>query len=562
VGLKYKWKKRPYAHQVLAVKKLLENGWGGALLMEPRTGKTKVVIDYASILHLAGRVNRVLVFCPVSGLGVWEEQIEENCPVPYRITIWDRKTRRGRMRRGSRVQPDLPRYGDDVLDFVIMNYDALSTVGAIIPQKLQICRVKGCGRTEEGHFPISAMKPKPHQFRPGPIRSFSKHPETGEIKRSRRRGGRYTIKNQIKSWQPQLIVLDESHRIKQPTARKTTALVSLRDIPDYRVIMTGTVVTKKKRVFDVYAQWQFLNPDRFGDLTFAEFKHRYGRWIRRNGWEQWIRNINETDLHRKIHRDAFSITREECYDLPPQTLEKIPVELEESADIYDRMAETMVAKIKTGEVTEASIKLVQGMRLRQITSGLARTIPSDAYPKGRLVQIGTEKLRAWRDRLEDLMEADEKVVVGALWTADIARLKAICTKMKVPVFVIRGGMKKDDHTAAWRGFAKVDGGAVFIGQPAAASEAIDLSCASIMQWFSLTPSWVNFRQFSDRIALSDKPTFHEFFLARGTVDELLFETLQQDGDIGKAMITSPERLLRVSGMKLLTQYDLPYMMDE
>lgn len=519
--MKYRWKKRPYHHQVAAVKKLISTGWGGALLMEPRTGKTKVVVDYAAILHQAGKVNRVLIFCPVSGLGVWEEQIADNCPVPYRLTIWDRRTRRGRMRRGNRVRPDLPRFGDDVLDFVIMNYDALSTAGAVI------------GRDPEGN-----------------------------IRRSRRRGGRFDIKRQVISWQPQLMVLDESHRIKSPSARKSTMIHSLQKVPDYRVIMTGTVVTKKKRIFDIYSQWRFLNPERFEDLTFAEFKSQYGRWLNKNGYQKWLRNINERDLHRKIHLDAFSITREECYDLPQQTSIKIPVELEESANIYDQMAEEMVARIRTGEITEASIKLVQGLRLRQITSGLARILPSDDYPQGRLVQIGTEKLRAWRDRIEDLMEADEKVVVGALWKADIARLKTICLKMKIPTFVIRGGMKREEHVAAWKGFAQIPDGAVFIGQPAAASEAIDLSSASIMQWFSLTPSWVNYRQFSDRIALSERPTFHEFFLATGTVDELLYETLLQDGDIGKAMITSPERLLRVSGMESLTRHSLPYMIDE
>lgn len=505
---KYKFKKKPYAHQVEGLKFLLSTGWGGALLMEPRTGKTKIVIDYASILHTRGKVNRVLIFCPVSALGVWEEQIAENCPYPYRITIFDRKTRRGRLRKGIRVRAELPRYGDDVLDFVIMNYDALSTPGRVIGKSVD----------DEGNT---------------------------TVRRSRSRGGRYDIKRQVKTWQPQLMVLDESHRIKSPSARKTTMLYTLRDVPDYRVIMTGTVVTKKKRIFDIYSQWKFLNPDRFADMTFAEFKSKYGRWINRNGYQQWIRNINEKDLHTQIHFDSYSVTREECYDLPKQTSQIIPVELEESASVYDQMAEDMVAKIRSGEITEASIKLVQGLRLRQITSGITRTIPSADHPRGRLVSVGTEKLRAWRDRIEDLMEADEKVVVGALWKADILRLRQVCQRMKIPTYVIQGGMTKQAHVDAWKGFAKITGGAVFIGQPAAAGEAIDLSSASIMQWYSLTPSWVNFRQFSDRIALSDRPTFHEFFLATGTVDELLYETLQQDGDIGKAMITSPERLLRI-----------------
>lgn len=536
--LKYRWKRRPYEHQLAAVKKLLSTGFGGALLMEPRTGKTKVVIDYMSILHMAGKINRVIVFGPVSSMGVWEEELKDNCPVDYRLTVWDRKTRRGRKRQGVLIAGELPRYGDDVLDIVIVNYDALSTAGRIVPWKLWTCSV--CGATD--HLETKRYHTEPYDFEQ---RSYNKHPNTGEIKRSRTRGGRYDIKKKLKVWQPQLIVLDESHRMKNPTARKTTAILSLQEIPEYRVLMTGTVVTKKKRMFDIYSQWKFLNPDRFGEMTFSEFKNTFGKWTQRNGYPQWLRAQNTDRLHKLIHQDSFSITRDECYDLPKMTPQPIYVDLEESGEIYDKMAEEMVAKIRTGEITEASIALVQGMRLRQITSGHTRTTPSEQYPEGRVALIGSEKLRAWVSRIEDLMEMDEKVVVGALWRPDILRLQKQCQRLKIPYFTIQGGMNKDQHTAAWKGFQKVSDHAVFIGQPAAASEAIDLSTAAIMQWFSLTPSWVNFKQFNDRIALSGKPTFQEYFLARGTVDELLLETLKEDGNIGKKMITSPERLLRL-----------------
>ena len=143
------------------------------------------------------------------------------------------------------------------------------------------------------------------------------------------------------------------------------------------------------------------------------------------------------------------------------------------------------------------------------------------------------------------MEADEKVVIGAVFKADMLRLEALARKLKVPYFVIKGGVKQADRDRAPREFKKVNGGAIFIGQPSAAGEAIDLSAASILQWYSLPSSWVQFKQFSDRIALSDKPTFHEFYLARNTIDEIRYETLLEDGDIGKKMIQSPERLLRL-----------------
>jgi SNF2 family DNA or RNA helicase len=485
---------------VLALKKLLANGWGGALLMEPRTGKTKVAIDYMSILHMSKGVNRVLMIGPVVAIEVWKEQLKDNCPFPYRLTIWDSK---------GRKQQELPSYGKDILDIVLMNYDALSTPGKLYVNK------------------------------------------NGDKVRSKTRGGRYEVKEKIKRWQPQLIILDESHRIKSPSAKKSTALHSLGPIAEYRLILTGTVVTKSKRLYDVYSQWKFLNPQRFAGTNFADFKARYGRWVQKDNYQQWLGTRNEDELHAKVHLDAFSITREECYDLPAETKQIIPVPLEESAKLYDQMAEDMVARIHTGEITEASIRLVQRLRLQQITSGITKTSPTLEHPQGRLVVVGEEKLRMIGERLEDLLEADEKVVIGALFKADIARLQAMVQKMGAPVFTIHGGVKMADRARAPQAFSKTRGGAVFIGQPAAAGEAIDLSAASILQWYSLPSSWVNFRQFSDRIALSEKPTFHEFYLAAGTVDFLMYETLMEDGDIGKKMIQSPERLLRL-GVDSLT----------
>lgn len=475
--------------------------------MEPRTGKTKVAVDYISILHTAGKANRVLIVGPVVSIQVWKQELEDNCPVPYRLTIWNSK--------GRKTQ-DLPPYGQDILDIVVMNYDALST-----PGKFRV-------------------------HRSGPNKGKPILDEGGAKLRSKSTGGRYEIRKKLKRWGPQVIVLDESHRIKSPSAKKSTALHSLGPLADYRLILTGTVVTKSKRLYDIYSQWRFLNPERFEGMNFKDFKQEYGRWVQQDRYEKWLGARNEDHLHAKIHEDSFSITREECYDLPKVTSQVIPVPLEESAKLYDEMAEDMVARIHTGEITEASIKLVQGLRLQQITSGITKTSPTKLHPEGRIIEIGSEKLRIIEDRLEDLMEADEKVVIGALFKDDIRRLIQLCEKrLKVPVFTIHGGVKHRERDAAPAGFRKVKGGAVFIGQPAAAGEAIDLSCASILQWYSLPQSWVNYRQFSDRIALSDKPTFHEYYLATGTIDFLRYETLLEDGDIGKKMIQSPERLLRL-----------------
>lgn len=493
---KYKFKTKPYRHQVAALKKLLENGWGGALLMEPRTGKTKVCIDYASILHQKGHVNRVLVVCPAAIIDVWVDEFKVHCPFKARITVWDRK---------GRKKVDLPPWGQDILDVVILNYDAFSTPG------------RATGRREDG-----------------------------SIKRSRK-GGRYELSRQFKAWQPQLIVLDESHRIKSTSARKSQTIRRLGPVAPYRVIATGTAVTKAKRVFDLYSQWKFLNPEsplvKGHDL--ASFKERFGKWTNRNGYPQWLGERNSKTLHRLVHAESFAVARDECFDLPPAFPDQIiHVELEESAGVYDEMAEEMVAKIKSGEVTEASIKLVQNLRFAQITSGIAKTAPTPQYPDGRLVRIGSEKLRVLEDLLVDWFDQEEKLVICARFRGDISSIAALCRKLKVEPQVLVGGQDRESRTKAIKDFREKAGPAAFVMNPQAGSEGIDLRTASTMVWYSLTQSFVNYTQARDRIALSGKANRYVFLLARGTYDELQYEALQEDRDVVQMVMASPDRLLR------------------
>lgn len=499
--MRYRFKTKPYKHQKAALYKLLENGFGGALLMEPRTGKTKVCIDYASILHEAGKVDRVLVVCPVSVIDVWVHELYVHCPEDYRITVWDRE---------GRKEIDLPKWGSGKLEIVLLNYDAFSTPGAVT------------GRDDEGN-----------------------------LIRSKKRGGRFEINKKLKTWQPQLIILDESHRIKSPSAKKATALVRLGPVADYRVIATGTAVTKKKRVFDLYMQWKFLNPDSplVRGMTSADFKERFGQWTKRNGYPQWLRERNPKTLHRLVHAESFAVTRDECYDLPaayPPQLIHVP--LEESAQAYDEMAEEMIARIRSGEVTEASIKLVQMLRLSQLTSGIAKTSPTEEHREGRLVRVGSEKLRVLDEFFEDWFDQGEKIVVCARFRADIISIAKLVAKRKVHYEVLMGGRGKAgnrrERTAAIERFRVSPGPAVFVMNPEAGALGIDLRTASTMVWYSLTNSYVNYTQALDRIALSGKANRFYYLLGKGTYDELQYASLQDDADVVKAIMASPDILRR------------------
>src|SRR3546814_6665301 len=95
---------------------------------------------------------------------------------------------------------------------------------------------------------------------------------------------------------------------------------------------------------------------------------------------------------------------------------------------------------------------------------------------------------------------------------------------------------------AIREFRQWDDAGIMVVQPQAASLGIDLSTSSKMIWYGLIPSYVDYTQCCDRIALSRNSTTFVYLLAEGTVDEMLMETLQADHDIAQMIITHPEKL--------------------
>jgi len=68
--MNYKFKTKPYAHQITA----LEKSWNKetyAYFMEMGTGKTKVLIDNLAMLYDKGKVNGALIVAPKGVVGTW-----------------------------------------------------------------------------------------------------------------------------------------------------------------------------------------------------------------------------------------------------------------------------------------------------------------------------------------------------------------------------------------------------------------------------------------------------------------------------------------------------------
>lgn len=485
---KYRFKTRPYRHQHQAVKRLLDQGYGGALLMEPRTGKTKTTIDWLCALAQRGEIDRAIIVAPNRVLGVWVQEFAVHAPIPYHLTVWDSKARKG----NHRITPVSGHYP---LEVVVVNYDAFASPG----------RKTASGRRSKA-------------------------------------SGRFKYRSLLRAWvdgKPCAGILDESHKIKSPSGRAANLIVSMHSDFSHRLILTGTPVTKAKRAFDVYMQWKFLNPQRFSHLpTVSEFKSHYGRWEHTGSFPVYKGPRNIEELRELMAEDAIIVRREDCFDLPPREdlVHWVPLK-GETKKAYDEMAAEMITFLENGATAEASIALVQNLRLQQITSGFVTD------ETGIVHRLGFEKLDALRSRLEMLWDNEEKVVVAARWVADLDAIQDVAADIGFEVYAVRGGLKREETDQNVKKFKETNNPAVMVIQPSAASLGIDLSQASTMIWMSHVLSWVDFSQACDRIALSRHSTTFVHIIASKTVDEGIVQTLNDDGDLADAIMANPRAML-------------------
>ncbi len=485
-----------------------KRGLGAAFLFEPRTGKTKTTIDTICALNIKYGTRKVLIVCPNRIMGVWVQEIAAHAPVPIQTIVWDAKARKN----------PIPRM-DSAFDMqvLITNYETFSTPGR---------------RTASG--------------------------------RRSKANGRFKHRQLIRKWIDDDIhaaaVLDEGHKIKSPSGSAANMIVTMRDDFRYRLHLTGTPITKAKRAADAYMQWLWINPDRFAHWpTHDDFRNGTGVWTTKADIPIWRRERPQgmAILERGIHADGMVVHRADCFDLPERLPDRIiPVKMTAAtARAYDDMAAEMVAELESGDVAEARIPLTVTLRLSQITGGyvgiqephptnedkfISRAVPTDASPR-----YVPDKLRALRELFEEeTIERDEAVIVCARFAADLNAIESLCTALELPRWSIRGGMTRSATDDALKAFKRTDGARVMVVQPSAGGMGLDMSAAPEMIWYSLIPSWVDFRQMMDRNALNQHGTRATFLICPDTVDQVLYDTLQEDGDVADTIMRHPRALLR------------------
>ena len=306
--MKYKFRLKPYKHQLTA----LEKSWNKqtyAYFMEMGTGKTKVLIDNMSMLYDKGKVDGALIIAPKGVVKTWYEQ-ELPAHLPEHIEnvtiLWQ-----SNINKKQQEKLDSLFEIETALHILVMNVEAFSTDKG----------VKFATKFLNSHRTLMAV--------------------------------------------------DESTTVKTPTAKRTKNIIDLGKYAKYKRILTGSPVTKNPLdlysqcefldpyLLDFTSYYAFRN-------RYAEMKtmHIRGRSIQ---VVNEFKNLGE--LSDTLGNFSYRVLKEDCLDLPDKIFTKRHISLTpDQFKVYQQMKKQAIA-VLNGKVTSTMTVLTQLMRLHQITCG-------------------------------------------------------------------------------------------------------------------------------------------------------------------------------------------------
>jgi len=309
--MNYKFKTKPYAHQLTALEKSWDKTEYG-YFMEMGTGKSKVLVDNMAMLYDKGKINGAVIVAPKGVYRNWySQEIPNHLPshIQPKMVLWTALT----SKKKDKEYQTLFETGHD-LHILIINVEALSTKkGLDFAAKFMRC----------------------HKT---------------------------------------MLAIDESTTIKNQNAKRTKSILALGKEATYRRILTGSPVTKSPLDlytqcgflnsyllgFDSF--YAFRN--RYANMIDRNFG---GRRV------QLIGSYKRLDeLADKLKGFSYRVLKDDCLDLPDKVYVRREVDLtDEQSKAYSTMKSAALALLK-GKMATAPHVLTQMMRLHQITCGHLR----------------------------------------------------------------------------------------------------------------------------------------------------------------------------------------------
>lgn len=345
------------------------------------------------------------------------------------------------------------------------------------------------------------------------------------------------IKEKIMDWHPDLIIADESQRIKTHDANQSKAMHELGDLAKYKLILSGTPV--QNNCLDLFSQYRFLDKRIFG-TNFYAFRNKY---CIMGGYQKYqvVGFKNKDDLIRRESSAAYRVTKEECLDLPEQIFETRKLQFsDKEMKLYKQIKEQSFAELENGGQITAATVLTKMLRLQQLTGGFLIKDEAD-----KPTQVSDVKINALEDIIDDyVIETGKKLVVFARFRAELDLIEKLLKKKKLQYGMIYGDIKLDDRGDIVKDFQTNPDTKVILLQIDTAGLGITLTAADTCVYYSVNWNYAAYSQSLariHRIGQVNRCTYIHLIVDK-TIDEQVLKALAKKEDIAKEIVDDWKRL--------------------
>jgi SNF2 family DNA or RNA helicase len=340
----------------------------------------------------------------------------------------------------------------------------------------------------------------------------------------------YAFESILSVWKPDIIICDESHRIKGVTTNQTKAITKIGKLVKYKLCLTGTPLTNN--ILDFFSQFRFLDTSVFG-LNFYSFKNRY---VITGMFGEYLRPNKSTfdEFKGRVAKISYRVTKEQCLQLPEFTDVVVPVDID-CMKMYRELEKDYITWLNETEYISVENALTKTLKLRQITSGFYYNV--DEQGNKDAVFVDDAKIKACMELIEELVENDKKVIVFAEFQAEIEKIKELCDREKIKSGTYYGKTPEKKKLEVVDNFQNGDL-QVFIGQIESAGISITLTSASHMIFLSTGYKYGVYDQARARIHRKgqvNKCTYYHL-IANNTIDAKIMKALENKEALAQSVI--------------------------
>lgn len=296
-----------------------------------------------------------------------------------------------------------------------------------------------------------------------------------------------------------VIVLDECHKCKSPTAIQSKNLLKID--AKYKIGLTGTILLNDP--LDLYVPLKFIDAER---STFSNFKNLYCKYGGFGGYQ--IIGYKNIDYLKK-QLEEYSLRRtKDLLDLPPKNIIEEYIDMNEDQDrFYNNILHGVITECDKADLSKMTL-MSSIARLRQVTS----------YPQMLTTEnISSAKIDRTLDLIEQIVSCGNKVVVFSTFK-EPANYLASQVKNSV---LVTGDINEKDSNLSIQRFQNDPNCKVFIGTWQKCGTGLTLTAASYMIFLDTPYTDGVFQQACDRIYRigTKEPVFIYNLICKNTVDE-------------------------------------------